>query len=159
MDFSIRKDVVSGNQVKIIANVEDGEATEESVKSGIGKYEYRINGEKYESTESSYIVALEEGKKYENISVIAYDKAGNSKKSENELQMGKVLCVSSKGNDSNANGSLEKPYTSIEKAIENAGNGDSIFVEEGKYKLTGMTYPVPNNYTSDIRESRFSGSR
>ena len=82
-EFSISvKNIMVGN-FTIVTNAEDGDATEESSKSGIGRYEYyikEINSStytKYESTEKEYIVeGLTRGKEY-NVYVIVYDKAEN----------------------------------------------------------------------------------
>lgn len=66
----------------IVANAEDGDATRESSKSGIEKYEFYINNVKYESDTNKYMATgLNKNTNY-NVYVIAYDKAGNSKKSE-----------------------------------------------------------------------------
>ena len=64
----------------IIANAEDEDATNESTKSGINYYEYYVNGKKQESNE---IIEPTSGVTY-TIYVIAYDKAGNSKQSEEQ---------------------------------------------------------------------------
>lgn len=68
----------------ILVNVEDGNSTATSVKSGIEKYEYYVKEKsdltytKYESNNKEYTIdGLSAGKEY-NVYVIAYDKAGNS---------------------------------------------------------------------------------
>ena len=82
-EFSISSKNIMVENFTIVVNVEDGDATEESSKSGIGKYEYYIKEKnsstynKYESTEKEYIIkGLTKGEEY-NVYVIAYDKAGN----------------------------------------------------------------------------------
>lgn len=65
-----------GNKIIITPNGEDDE-DEENVKSGINYYEYYLNDMKQESNE---ITGLTEGT-YK-VHVIAYDKAGNQKKSK-----------------------------------------------------------------------------
>lgn len=82
-EFSISAKNIMVENFTIVVNVEDGDATEESSKSGIGKYEYYIKEDnsstynKYESTEKEYIIkGLTKGEEY-NVYVIAYDKAGN----------------------------------------------------------------------------------
>lgn len=64
-------------------NAEDGEETEESAKSGIAKYEYYVNGVKKGETqnENFEITNLVLNTNY-TIYLIAYDKVGNWKKSE-----------------------------------------------------------------------------
>ena len=70
----------SGTTIKIKENAEDQEETEENACSGIEKYEYYIDGKKYESNE---ITNLNIGNTYL-VYVIAFDKAGNSTKSSEE---------------------------------------------------------------------------
>lgn len=70
----------SGTTIKIKENAEDQEETEENACSGIEKYEYYIDGKKYESNE---ITNLTIGNTYL-VYVIAFDKAGNSTKSSEE---------------------------------------------------------------------------
>lgn len=77
-------DEVKSTSLKIKVNSEDREETEESVKSGIERFEYYIGEFKYDSTESNYIcMNLSRDTQYE-IYVIVYDKAGNSVKSNIE---------------------------------------------------------------------------
>lgn len=71
------------NSITVIENGKDADATEESTKSGIDYYEYYIkssNETQYKKYETKEITNLEKGSY--NIYVIAYDKAGNSMKSE-----------------------------------------------------------------------------
>lgn len=83
LDFTPKYEEVTVDGFTIVANAKDSEATEESSKSGIGKYEYYIDGTKYESEEEKYtITGLDKGTQY-TVYVIAYDKAGNSKTSSN----------------------------------------------------------------------------
>lgn len=83
LDFTPKYEEVTVDGFTIVANAKDSEATEESSKSGIGKYEYYIDGTKYESEEEKYtITGLDKGTQY-TVYVIAYDKAGNPKTSSN----------------------------------------------------------------------------
>lgn len=145
LNFSITK-VEEAGKTKIIAKTEDGEATQENVKSGIEKYEYNINGKKYETTEESYTIdtPAEEGGHY-TIYVNAYDKAGNLKKSENIFEFGTLLFISENGNDNDGNGSKTTPYKSINKAIEKAENKSTIHIGEGNYELTAMEVDFVND--------------
>lgn len=70
----------SGTTIKIKENAEDQEETEENTCSGIEKYEYYVDGKKYDSNE---ITNLTIGNTYL-VYVIAFDKAGNSTKSSDE---------------------------------------------------------------------------
>ena len=70
----------SGTTIKIKENAEDQEETEENACSGIDRYEYYVDGKKYESNE---ITNLTIGNTY-SVYVIAFDKAGNSTKSSEE---------------------------------------------------------------------------
>lgn len=70
----------SGTTIKIKENAEDQEETEENACSGIEKYEYYIDGKKYDGNE---ITNLTIGNTYL-VYVIAFDKAGNSTKSSEE---------------------------------------------------------------------------
>ena len=71
--------------LKIAVQVEDTESTSENGCSGIEKYEYYINDVKYESTQKEYMIENLNSTTDYTIYVIAYDKAGNSKKS-NDIQ-------------------------------------------------------------------------
>lgn len=65
----------------VVANAEDGDATEESVKSGIKKYDFYVNNTKYQSNKNKCVITeLKKNTEYD-VYVIAYDRAGNSKKS------------------------------------------------------------------------------
>ena len=70
----------SGTTIKIKENAEDQEETEENACSGIEKYEYYVDGKKYDSNE---ITNLTIGNTY-SVYIIAFDKAGNSTKSSEE---------------------------------------------------------------------------
>ena len=76
-------DNVTKNGFTITVEAVDGEATEESGKSGIDRYEYYINDGKYDSKDNVYnIEDLKPSTEYI-VYVIVYDKAGNSEKTEN----------------------------------------------------------------------------
>ena len=72
---------IKSTKFTIVAKTEDGEKTEISCKSGIEKYEFYVNGVKYESNTNSCVIKnLKRNTKY-TVYAIAYDKASNSKKS------------------------------------------------------------------------------
>lgn len=143
LDFTISKENIGEGKVKIIAKAEDGEANEDSVKSGIQKYEYFIGDTKYESSEESYVVDLNENTSRPEVYVIAYDKAGNLKRSTNSLKIGNIFYVSSAGDDVLGKGTKSNPYASIAKAINSAQLGDAIEILPGEYNLN---YSVENSY-------------
>ena len=79
----------------IHAEAEDSEETQTSAKSGISHYEYYVNGEKQESNE---ITGITSGVTY-TVYVIAYDKAGNPKQSEEQtIKITKKIAKISAGN-------------------------------------------------------------
>lgn len=111
----------------ISVNVEDGDATENSTKSGIEKYEYYVKESsettynKYENSENEYkITGLKAGTKY-NVYVIAYDKASNSKKSSS-------IEVTT----------YTKPYPPLAKISFNEANATEKVAEYPILKLDGV---------------------
>lgn len=82
LDFAPTINELKSTSFVITVDVEDEESNETNVKSGIERYEYYVNGTKYESTENNYkVTGLNKTTQY-SIYVIAFDKAGNDKKSE-----------------------------------------------------------------------------
>ncbi len=81
-EFQIEIEKIGEDGIKIIAQTEDKEATEESACSGIEKYEYYISydGENYEKYTSNTITGINVDTCY--VYVVAYDKAGNYVQSE-----------------------------------------------------------------------------
>lgn len=80
-DFTPNVEDIKSTSFTIIANTEDGNATETSTKSGIEKYEFFINGNRYESNENRFkITGLVRNTSY-SVYVKAYDRAGNIKQS------------------------------------------------------------------------------
>ena len=67
-----------------------------------------------------------------------------------EVQKDRVdICVSTTGNDETGDGTKDKPYATLAKAINMAGSGQSIYVMAGTYKLKPMTlssYTEPGIY-------------
>ena len=82
-NFTPIKVKVKSTSVILKGNAEDGDETEDSLKSGIEKYEYYINGAKAgeSEVEEFEITNLTSNTSY-NIYLVAYDKAGNLKQSE-----------------------------------------------------------------------------
>lgn len=148
LDFSISKKITENNKIKLIVDAEDGEENEESVKSGIEKYEYYINGTKYESQEANYILNNENNSNRYEVYVIVYDKAGNTKKSTNTLKIGRTIFVANEGNTLGQDGSISKPYTDIQNAVNISQDGDIIKILAGEYTLTPTFIPNTNDQIS-----------
>ena len=56
----------------------------------------------------------------------------------NIIKSGYNICVSTTGNDENGDGTKEKPYATLSKAINEATSGQKIYVMAGTYTLTPM---------------------
>ena len=56
----------------------------------------------------------------------------------NIIKSGYNICVSTTGNDETGDGTKEKPYATLSKAINEATNGQKIYVMAGTYTLTPM---------------------
>lgn len=80
-DFTPSAEDIKSTSFTVVANVEDGDTTDSSTKSGIERYEFFINGNKYESNEKSFkVTGLTKNTTY-TIYAKAYDRAGNWKQS------------------------------------------------------------------------------
>ena len=67
----------------------------------------------------------------------------------NIIKSGYNICVSTTGNDETGDGTKEKPYASLSKAINEATSGQKIYIMAGTYKLKPMTlssYTEPGIY-------------
>ena len=73
-EFEVSAEERDGKLI-IVADAEDEDETEESIKSGIEKYEYYVNGTKYEKNEIEGITLND----VDSLSVKVYDRAGNSR--------------------------------------------------------------------------------
>lgn len=172
-DFTPSIENVKSNSFTIVANAEDGDETELSTKSGIEKYEYFVNDEKYTSNESNYTVdSLESSTEY-NIYVIVYDKAGNQKRSttikqttleeivdydkyiSKHINTDKIIYISSKyGNDTDGIGTQKNPYATLNKIADNGIIENNyiytIVLMDGEYTLTTKIFELNNNKTINI---------
>ncbi len=134
-------------------------------ESGIGKYEYYIGEEKYESTKGSYTIdTLQESTEY-SIVVKVYDRAGNSKSSaeikqitkegyvdyegyiNKHMQVDKKIYISSNyGNDIEGNGTQDKPYATLDKIAEKdiieKGYSYAVVLMNGEYELTEKIFEL-----------------
>ena len=67
----------------------------------------------------------------------------------NIIKSGYNICVSTTGNDETGDGTKEKPYATLSKAINEATSGQKIYIMAGTYKLKPMTlssYTEPGIY-------------
>ena len=149
-DFTPTIEDVKSNRFTIVVDVDDGDETNESTKSGICRYEYYIKEKtettykKYETEDKKYVIKdLYPSTEY-TIYVVAYDRAGNSKKSQEitqETQEGiaDIYIDSTNGNDSNGDGTSEKPYATLNKLTETGiiikGVSYNIYLQDGQYDL------------------------
>ena len=172
-DFTPVVENIKSTSFTIVANVEDGDETDTSTKSGIEKYEYFVDNAKFTSNESSYIVdSLESSREY-NIYVVAYDKAGNQKKSpiikqttteeivdykgyiDKHIKTDKIIYISSKyGDDTSGEGTQNNPYATLNKISNNEIiENDFIYtivLMDGEYTLTTNIFELNNNKTINI---------
>lgn len=56
----------------------------------------------------------------------------------NIIKSGYNICVSTTGNDETGDGTKEKPYATLSKAINEATSGQKIYIMAGTYTLTPM---------------------
>lgn len=136
--LTISNQTTTGFTIEVVAT--DKEETEESAKSGIEKYEYKINGSTKDTiNKNSYTVkGLESATNY-NVEVIVYDGAGNT-------NSGTITAAT-----------LRKPIVSDLSLVGGTGS-QSISMEEGQeYTLSGEqeilsneTISAPNTFTLSI---------
>ena len=147
----------------ISIDVEDGDETETSTKSGIEKYEYYIKASseskynKYETEESSYtITGLNKDTKY-SVYVIAYDKARNYKKSTTiditTLKIPILPIAELKFNKSNSvETKLEYPVLTLDGMTNcylkpNAGENVTLQITSQETELTKYYYSTDGGNT------------
>lgn len=131
----VNKDV---NKITIIENAKDADATEESSKSGIDYYEYYVvneegNETKYDTNEITDLISDGDYKIY----VIAYDKAGNFKKSE-VIELNLVM-----GNMWNL-GEQNSEMTVASGTPVYKGNEEGVYLENASLK---MNHKLNSKYT------------
>ena len=84
------------------------------------------------------------------ISILTDTIGSETPSTTSEVQKDRVdICVSTTGNDETGDGTKDKPYATLAKAINMAGSGQSIYVMAGTYKLKPMTlssYTEPGIY-------------
>lgn len=80
-DFTPSIENIKSTAFTVVANVEDGDETDTSIKSGIEKYEIFVNNTKYESSQKIFKVTGLTKKTSYSVYVKAYDRAGNFKQS------------------------------------------------------------------------------
>ena len=83
------------------------------------------------------------------ISTTSTSGSETSATSSNIIKSGYNICVSTTGSDETGDGTKEKPYASLSKAINEATSGQKIYIMAGTYKLKPMTlssYTEPGIY-------------
>ena len=100
---------------------------------------------------------------------ILYDQSGNANNGTifgatwSNNTIAKSIYVSTSGSDENGDGTFEDPYFTIQKGIDNANDGDSVFVAAGEYveniNLSGKNIAlIGENYLETIIDGNRSGS-
>ena len=83
------------------------------------------------------------------ISTTSTSGSETSATSSNIIKSGYNICVSTTGSDETGDGTKEKPYATLSKAINEATSGQKIYIMAGTYKLKPMTlssYTEPGIY-------------
>ena len=84
------------------------------------------------------------------ISTLTDSTGSETPSTSSEVQKDRVdICVSTTGNDETGDGTKNKPYATLAKAINMAGSGQSIYIMAGTYKLKPMkldNYVQPGIY-------------
>lgn len=110
----------------------------DSVKS----IKYYVDGQLVHSgLEKKYTVTGLENKSYTVYGIIEYNNVDTSKTATILNVPEANWYVATTGSDSNGTGTTEKPFATIEKAIQSATAGDSIFIMPGYYELGGVVGP------------------
>lgn len=137
------------NGLEIIGNTTDAEETMDYAKSGIKEYRYYVTDSKNQTTEyTKNIIRLKRGTY--SVYAKAIDNAGNESDATNVLTNINVTganvieYVSTTGNDETGDGSQEKPYATVKKAIDEAWDGDKIHILPGEYTLSSYHYSEYN---------------
>ena len=106
----------------------------------IEKIQYYVDNKKvYEGTEKTYIVeGLQAGKEYEIYAIVTYSDKKISKKVVAVSLPEADIYVAVDGDDNTGDGTADKPYASVSKAIEMASDGQKIYINDGTYKLDNM---------------------
>lgn len=155
---------ITTNGFKINIEAEDGENTEDSIKSGIEKYEYYVKKSddndfvKYSSNDKNYIISsLEQETKYI-VYVVVYDRAGNKAQTEEMeaitlAKMSKLYLVSEFEQDGKSvDISKGTEYSTIEDAVNAAKDGDILYFTEGKFEIKN-TFLTSYNYRVAIMDA------
>ena len=110
-------------------------------KDKVEKIQYYVDDKKvYEGIEKKYTVeGIQSGKEYEFYAIVTYRNEKISKKVTAMNVPDADIYVSVDGNNETGNGTVDKPYASLAKAITMASNGNSIYVMAGEYNLEPMT--------------------
>lgn len=106
----------------------------------IEKIQYYIDNKKiYEGTEKSCVAeGLEPGKEYTIYAIVTYVNEKISQKVIAQQYPEADIYVTKFGNDTTGDGTVDKPFATVKKAIESAINGQKIYIDEGTYQLESM---------------------
>ena len=106
----------------------------------IEKIQYYVDNKKvYEGTEKTYTVeGLQAGKEYEIYAIVTYSDEKISKKVVAVNLPEADVYVAIDGDDNTGDGTADKPYASVSKAIEMALDGQKIYISDGIYNLKPM---------------------
>lgn len=149
---------ITTNELTIKVDAEDEDENDESVKSGIEKYEYYIKSNsdneytKYESKENQYIVSnLKPDTEYE-IYVIVYDNAQNTVTTEIKKQQTKsapknIYIDANNGNDTTGDGTQNNPFKTLNNLNKIIVNGFTynIYLNDGKYNFVDSLLSLDAN--------------
>lgn len=165
-DFTPVISEVTERGFTISVNVEDGDATEESIQSGIDKYEYYIKKvddleyTQYSSNNNQYTFEQLETATQYFVYVIAWDKAGNNKVSEKVRVSQEVLDYkdiyinATNGNNTTGDGTKDNPYATLDKIADTGiirnGVKYTIHLGDGEYYLTTNMFELNCNQEIDI---------
>lgn len=155
--FEIAAQTTRTGGIKITANAEDEEADESNVKSGIGRYEYYVKlttASEYTKYDTNEIISLPSGT-YK-VYAVAYDKAENSIRSTNEVEVvvEEWVQIWNEGDLRNMANNLSKNYI-IMQDIEltqnwiSIGNRSNPFMgklEGNNHKITGLVIDSEEEY-------------
>lgn len=164
------------NSVIIKGSGEDGDETEESSKSGIAKYEYFVNGIKWGETEEEEfeITNLATNVEY-TIYLIAYDKVGNIKKSEEikvtptpKLYIYNLQDLKDFRDDVNKGYNYNGNTINLMADIDLGGKAEKpstwwipigLTLREFRGMFEGNGHKVSNMYINSVNDSRYSSTQ
>lgn len=166
--FEISAQTTRTGGIKVTANAEDEEADENNVKSGIGRYEYYVKlttASEYTKYDTNEIISLPSGT-YK-VYAVAYDKAENSIRSTNEVEVvvEEWVQIWNEEDLRNMANNLSKNYI-IMQDIEltqpwtTIGNSSNRFIgklEGDNHKITGLVINSEEDYQGIFASMKTGG--